>query len=142
MALAKRGRKLEVKPSVRMVFWVLVELLRDRREPGHKRASASEAARRLDRHLKECMPGPGREMEWETIRDHYKKFERVMRQSNTGEEAELAQRLLDNARQRRNLFGWDTSTWMLVIDPAMLLAAGYEVTITPKRELIAKRDQS
>jgi hypothetical protein len=59
-----------------------------------------------------------------------------MRRSNSGEEARRAKMLLDHARQRRELFGWDTSLWALVLDPAALQALGYEVIIAGAGELM------
>lgn len=118
-----RGRPA-VKPSIPLVLWVMVELMRDRKERGRPRASVRDASGRLAKHLAECFQG-GRVLEWETVRDHHKRFGRTMRQSNTGAESELAKGLLDLARKRRDLLGWDTSTWALVIDPTTLAALGY-----------------
>jgi hypothetical protein len=128
MAVAMRGRKA-VKPSIPMHLWLMVELARDRRRWGRPRASVREAAHRVAEELAECFQG-GRLLPPETVRDHHKQFERVMRKG--GEEAELAKRLLENARQRRDLVGWDTSTWLLVFDPFALTALGYELVLAPK----------
>jgi hypothetical protein len=124
----KRGRKA-VKPSIPMHLWLMVELARDRRRWGKPRASAREASHRLAEELAECFQG-GRELPPETIRRYHKEFDRVMRRG--GEEAELARRLLDNARRRRELLGWETSTWALVFDPFVLPALGYELVLIPK----------
>jgi hypothetical protein len=112
MALARRGRKA-VKPSIPMSLWLMVELARDRRRWGRPRASAREAAHRVAEELAECFQG-GRELPPETVRRYHKEFDRVMRRG--GDEAELGKRVLDNARQRRDLLGWETSTWLLVFN--------------------------
>jgi hypothetical protein len=125
-----RGRPA-VKPSIPLVLWLMVELMRDRKEWGRPRASARDASVRVAKHLAECFQG-GRVLEWETVRDHHKRFERTMRLSNAGAEAELAKGLLDLARKRRDLLGWQTSTWALVLDPTALAALGYEVVFTAK----------
>lgn len=91
----------------------MVELARDRRRWGRPRASAREAAHRVAEELAECFQG-GRELPPETVRRYHKEFDRVMRRG--GDEAELGKRVLDNARQRRDLLGWETSTWLLVFN--------------------------
>jgi hypothetical protein len=126
--VATRGRKA-VKPSIPMYLWLMVELARDRRRWGRPRASSREAAHRLAEELAECFQG-GRELPPETVRRYHKEFERVMRKG--GDEAEFAKRLLDNARQRRDLLGWETSTWLLVFDPSALAALGYELVLPPE----------
>jgi hypothetical protein len=126
--VAKRGRK-EVKATVPMALWLMVELTRDRRHWGRPRASVREAAHRLAEELAECFQG-GRVLPPETVRDHYKQFQRVMRKN--GDEAEYAKRLLENARQRRILLGWDTSIWCLVFSPFALEELGFEATLTTK----------
>jgi hypothetical protein len=125
--VARRGRK-EVKPSIPMVLWLLVELARDRQQGDLSRLSVLQASKRVAEHLTESFRG-GRKLTTETIRRHHKRFENVMRRSNSGEEALRAKMLLNNARQRRELLGWDTSLWALVLDPAALQALGYEVII-------------
>jgi hypothetical protein len=125
-----RGRPA-IKPTIPLVLWVMVELMRDRKEWGRARASARDASARVANHLAECFQG-GRVLTTETVRDHYKRFERAMRRSNSGAEAELAKGLLDLARKRRDLLGWQTSTWALVLDPTALAALGYEVVLTAK----------
>src|SRR5262249_12886797 len=121
--VARRGRKA-VKPTIPMVLWLMVELTRDRRRWGKPRASAREAAHRVAEELAECFQG-GRVLPPESVRRYHKEFERVMRRG--GQEAELAQRLLEDARERRHLFGWETSTWLLVF-----MALGCEVILTPE----------
>jgi hypothetical protein len=111
-----------------MTLWLLVELARDRKQWGAPRLSVLQASNRVAEHLAEHFKG-GRVLSAETVRRHHKKFEKAMRQSNSDEERSLAKARLDNARQRRDLLGWDTSLWMLVLDPAGLQALGYEVTI-------------
>ena len=125
-----RGRPA-VKPSIPLVLWVMVELMRDREQWGRPRASARGASARVAKHLAECFHG-GRVLTTETVRDHHKRFERTMRQSNARAEAELAKGLLDLARKRRDLLGWQTSTWMLVLDLTALTALGYEAVFTAK----------
>jgi hypothetical protein len=101
----------------------MVELTRDRRHWGKPRASKQEAAHRTAEELAECFQG-GRVLPPETVRRHHKEFQRVMRKA--GDEAEHASRLLEAARQRRELLGWHTSTWLLVF-----IALGGEVILTP-----------
>ena len=125
--MAKRGRKA-VKPPVPMFLWLMVELARDRRRWGKPRASTREAAHRIAEELAECFRG-GHELPPETVRRHHKEFERLMRKG--GDEAEFARRLLANARERRDLLGWETSTWLLVIDPVVLAALGCELVLPP-----------
>jgi hypothetical protein len=122
-----RGRP-RVKPSIPLLTWVMVELLRDRRDQTKERASVREAAQRLERHLKKCFVG-GRHIRSEGIRDHYKNFQTIAHRSNSGAEANLARNLLDLARRRRDLYGWETDTWALVMDPWALKAMGYRVVI-------------
>jgi hypothetical protein len=121
----KKGRK-ELKPSISLMVWVLVELMCDRRGAGRERASAREGCKRLAKHLAECFQD-GHQLRFENIRRHHKKFGTVMRRSNSGAESDLARGLLENARQRRDLLGWNTSTWALVIDPSLLEVMGYKL---------------
>jgi hypothetical protein len=111
-----------------MTLWLLVELARDRQQWGLPRLSVLQASKHVAEHLAESFRG-GRKLSGETVRRHHKKFEKVMRRSNSGEEASRAKLLLAHARQRRELFGWDTSLWALVLDPAAIQALGYEVII-------------
>jgi hypothetical protein len=120
-----RGRP-KVKPGVPLLTWVMVELLRDRRDQTKERASVREAAQRLEQHLKKSFVG-GRRIRFEGIRDHYKSFQVAVHRS--GAEAALARNLLDLARRRRDLYGWETDTWALVMDPWALAAMGYRVVI-------------
>ena len=57
-----------------------------------------------------------------------RKFEAIMRKSNSGEERKLAVGFLEFARQRRELWGWDVSTWALVIDPTVLKKLGFDIS--------------
>ena len=95
--------------------------------------SVLQASKHVEEHLAQCFRG-GRKFSGsgETIRRHHKRFEKVMRRSNSGEEARRAKMLLDHARQRREL----TSLWALVLDPAALQALGYEVIIAGAGELM------
>jgi hypothetical protein len=113
-----RGRPA-VKPTISLTLWMMVELMRDRKQRVRARASVRKAADRVAKHLAEHFRG-GVVPTAETVRRHYKQFERVMRRG--GDEAELAIGLLANARQRRDLLGWDTPTWLLMFDPAAALA--------------------
>src|SRR5262245_13444524 len=115
-----------------MTFWLLVELARDRQQWGLPRLSVRQASKRVAEHLAETWGG-GRKLTAETVRRYHKKFEKVMHRSNSGREALWAKRHLDNARQRRELLGWETSLWALVLDPAKLQALGYEVILTGDR---------
>ena len=125
--MAKRGRKA-VKPSIPMVLWLMVELARDRRIWGKPRASKLEGSHRIAEELAECFQG-GRVLPPETVRRYHKEFQQVMRRG--GDEAEHASRFLENARQRRELLGWHTSTWLLVFQ-----ALGCEIILDPRTELL------
>ena len=124
-----RGRPA-VKRSIPRFLWLMVELTRDRKEWGRRRATVRETTPRVAKELAECFQGGGRDLPAETIRRYHKEFERVMRRG--GDEAEHAKRVLEIARQRRDLFGWDTSTWLLLADPWMLAELGYKVVLTAK----------
>ncbi|MPZ36591.1 MAG: hypothetical protein GEU95_00780 [Rhizobiales bacterium] len=108
----------------------MVELMRDRQQVTRDRWSVREGCRRLEKHLIECFIG-GKRLEFERIRTYYKKFEREMRRSNSGAVSESARQLLAVARLKRDLFGWDISTWALVLDPHQLETAGYKITLEP-----------
>lgn len=108
-----------------LIVWVMVELMRDRREPGRKRDSERHACKRLSAHLSACFLG-GREFEWETLRTYYKRFEREIKQPTLGERARTAERILADARFQRNMFGWEQSVWSLVIKPSALKAHGFD----------------
>lgn len=122
-----RGRK-PITPNVKMIIWAMVELERDRQDPTRERASERDAACRVAKHLETHFLG-GRVLDQETIRRHCKDFNKLIRQSNSGETEAVARRLLQNAREKREIFGWETSTWSLVIDYAALEKLGYRVTI-------------
>jgi hypothetical protein len=123
--MKKRGRKA-LRPSISLMVWVMVELMRDRREAGRERATVRESCKRLEKHLAESMQG-GHELRFERLRKHHTKFGTVMQRSDSGALSDLARALLENARQRRDLVGWDNiSTWALVIDPDRLEAMGFE----------------
>jgi hypothetical protein len=124
--VATRGRKA-VKPSIAMTLWLMVELARDRQRWGKPRASKQEAAHRVAEELAECFQG-GRVLPPETVRRYHKEFQRVVRRG--GEAAEHANRLLEDARARRQLLDWHTETWLLVF-----MALGCEVILTPNELL-------
>jgi hypothetical protein len=124
-----RGRPA-VKRSIPRLLWRMVELTRDRKEWGRPRASVREATPRVAKELAECFQGGDRNLPAETVRRYHKEFERVMRRG--GDEAEHAKRVLEITRQRRDLLGWDTSTWLLLADPWELSALGYKVVLTAK----------
>lgn len=123
-----RAGRRPVKTSVLMAMWLLVELKRDKQREGAARSSVRQASEAVAEHLRETWLG-GKSLDAETIRGHYKRFEAIVRKSNTGDEALTAGKMLATARFRRDLYGWDTSTWMLVFDPIGLKALGYDVEI-------------
>ena len=133
--VAKGGRPRTGR-TVKLTIWLMVELLRDRRDPKKERVSAREASKRLEQHLAESFRG-GHELGWERIRDHHKEFERVARQSNTGDERREADLILAQARLLRELRGWDTSTWSLVIDPADMV--GYDWSVDGEQIIGTRR---
>jgi hypothetical protein len=107
------------------VVWVLVELLRDRKD-GRERASAREAAKRLEKHLAADFKG-GRVVPFETIRRYHKKIEKL-RQKNA-EQAALGDHYLRRGRVRRDTLGWDASPWLFVFDPQDFEDKGITVQI-------------
>ena len=113
--------------EIPMGIWVLVEVMRDRKEPGRPRGTVRFACKRLEKKLAKDIKGP-RHPKWETFRHHYKKFE-TMRRSNSGEELTRATELLAIARRRRDFLGWDTSPWLFVMEPESLAAKGVEVIL-------------
>ena len=115
--------------EVPMGIWVLVERMRARIGPGRSRDSVRSACDRLEKKLTKDIVGP-RDLKWETFRDHYKKFEKTMRRSNSGEELARANNLLVIARKRREVLGWDVSPWLFVMEPEVLAAEGVEVILT------------
>ena len=118
-----RGRPA-VKPPIPLTMWVFVELLRDRK--GRPRLSARGGAARLAKQLPKWQ---AQRMTTEGVREHYKRFERTMKQSNSGDEKKEAERLLEIGRQRREIFGWDASAWIWLNDPEALAARGKNVII-------------
>jgi hypothetical protein len=112
--------------TVKLTIWVMVELLRDRRDPTKPRDSRRHACDRLASHLAECFQG-GHVIKFEGIREYYKDFQRAVRRSDSGLE-EQARLVLENARSTRELCGWECSTWALVLDPAQLPALGYDLS--------------
>ena len=120
------ARPRTVTNNVRLVFWVMVELMRDRQTG--KRDTVNAACGRVGKHLAKCFLG-GRHPDFETIRGHHKKFEQLMRRSNSGDEAQAAYAMLENARRRRDLLEWQIDTWALVLDPQTLRDLGYNVVV-------------
>ena len=114
--------------NIPLIFWVLVEVMRDRKEPGRDRDTVRNACKRLEMEFAKDFNGP-RELKSETIRRYYKKFEKTLRRLNSGEELAKANAELFAARTRRDFLGWDTSPWMFVISPAGLAARGVNVVI-------------
>jgi hypothetical protein len=113
--------------TVKLTIWVMVELLRDKRDPTKTRDSVRRACDRLESHLAESFQG-GHAVKFEGIREHYKDFERAARRSNSGLEMAQARSLLENARLTRELCGWKCSTWALVLDSTQLPALGYDLS--------------
>jgi hypothetical protein len=122
-----RGRPA-VKPSIPLMMWVLVELMRDRN--GRPRLSVRGGSTRLAKELPKT--GAARVLSAETIRDYHKRFERTMKQANSGEEKKAAEWELEIGRQRREIYGWGTSAWILIADPWDLAARGWSVIINDK----------
>jgi hypothetical protein len=117
--------------SINLMIWVMVELTRDRRNPTLARDSVRNASKRVAQHLDESFRG-GRLGKDSDIREYYKNFERAVRVANSSEQADMARELLDAGRRMRDLRGWETSTWALVMDPQHLSALGYTVLVHTK----------
>ena len=77
-AMKPRGRQ-PIKPSIPLLFWVFVELMRDRKG-GRPRLSARRGCERLEKELALTFKG-GRVLPEETIRRHYRNFVATMRRS-------------------------------------------------------------
>jgi hypothetical protein len=111
-----------------MLIWVMVELLRDRRDPRRDRASARDGCERLKKQLAQDFVG-GRVLPFGTIRRLYNRFEKTVRHSDSGEELAQATKLVAIGRPQREYLGWDASVWLFVMDPEFLKSKGYDVVI-------------
>jgi hypothetical protein len=111
-----------------MLIWVMVELLRDRRDPRRDRASARDGCERLKKQLAQDFVG-GRVLPFGTIRRLYNRFEKTVRHSDSGEELAQATKLVAIGRQQRQYLGRDASVWLFVMDPEFLRSKGYDVVI-------------
>jgi hypothetical protein len=108
-----RGRP-EIKPSIPLLAWVMVELMRARQ--GLPPLSVRGGSKRLAKDISRDFLG-GRTWTVETIRRQYKNFAQTLRHSNNGTEKTQADILVKIGRARRELLGWDASVWLLVLDP-------------------------
>jgi hypothetical protein len=124
--MSRRGRP-EVGTKVKLLFYVMMELERDRRD-GRPRDSERNACDRLARHFEKELV-VRRKLTAETIRRHVKDFKRILRKSNSDEQAAEAARTLAMGRANREVIGWDASTWLFVLDPQSLKASGVNVLI-------------
>jgi hypothetical protein len=113
MSARGRGRPF-IKPSIPLLTWVMVELMRDRKNA--PRLSVRAAAAKLAKEIRHDFIG-GKNWPSETIRRQYKNYESIVLRSNTGAEKQQAEILLQIARARREGLGWGTSIWILVFDP-------------------------
>ncbi len=129
-----RGRP-KLPPGGLLGAWVLVEVMRDRK--AQPRLSIRAASKRLQKSLAMDFKG-GRVLPWETIRDFHKRFQNAMRRDK-GERAKAVY-FLERARVRRELFGWQSSPWLFLIDPALLESKGYDVEIGDERIVATKRN--
>jgi hypothetical protein len=102
----------KLNPSFALVTWVLVELLRDT-QGNEPRLSAREAAKKLAFQLRRDCRG-GRPMPFNTVRRHYKNFQRVMA-TGSDEQRRVAISGLEFGRQRREVLGWDASVLFFAI---------------------------
>jgi hypothetical protein len=125
--MKSRGRP-PLASGALLYIWVLVELLRDRKDPKRERASARDGCRRLKEQLRRDCRG-GRVLPLETIRRLHKNFEATMRKSDSRELAATANDLLSLGRQRREDYGWDASVWLFVIEPDFLADKGVKVEL-------------
>ena len=91
-------------PSLAMILWIMVELMRDRKDKPSLsiRGGAARLAKRLPRDF-----GGAKALTSETIRRHYKAFQTSLRRSNSDAERHQAEIALKIARARRVLLGWD-----------------------------------
>lgn len=129
--MKSRGRPA-LKPSITVILWVFVELMRDT-QGNRPPLKARSAAKRLASELRTNFPG-GRVLPAETIRHHHKKIEQRLATGGDEITAEAIW-LLALGRQQRWLLGWDTSVWLLfnatlVSDtPVVLPFKGYDIEI-------------
>ena len=100
------------------VLWAFVELMRDR-EDGGERRSVRAACRLVQQQFSEELKG-GRFLTVDTIRRQHADMEKIMRDDAFQRAAATA--FLEYGRQRREAFGWGTSLWLFLIDPALNMA--------------------
>lgn len=116
-----RGRP-KTKIGTHLMFWLLVELMRDR-ENRPERHSVRAASDKLADQLSWCFSGH-LVMPADTIRDHYKRFEQ-----NSGTERADAERLLELGRARRADMGWKTTALTLITNREDWEATGFDPII-------------
>jgi hypothetical protein len=126
--MTRRGAP-KIRPGVKFMLYVMMELHRDRKEAGRPRASVRDACVRLEKHLRETRPSSRKDLGWETIRRHVKDFKRAGTNSNSGEQMTLAQNVIEAARLKRTLLGWEADVWSLVVSADVLEKKGYAASL-------------
>jgi hypothetical protein len=107
------------------MLYVMMELHRDRKEAGRPRASVRDACVRLEKHLRETWLSSRKDLGWETIRRHVRDFTN----SDSGEQMTLAQNVIEAARLKRTLLGWEADVWSLVVSADVLEKKGYAASL-------------
>jgi hypothetical protein len=118
--------------SFPVLLWVLVELMRDRREGG-KRLSVRIGCQTLQQEFAADLRR-GRFLPVETIRRHYKTIKGDIREDT--ELRAFVAGFLDYARQRRQFFGWNCSPWIYVTPQ---LPSNYDAEITDGEIRLTRR---
>jgi hypothetical protein len=124
------SRPRSIGPSIPLIFWTFVELMRDRKA-STARFSARQGCARLAKEFAKDFKG-GRFMTTETIRRFHKSTEAA-----SAEQKAEAARLLQLGRQRREVIGWDASPWLFLFDPNVW--PGYSVVELRDDKFVAKR---
>jgi hypothetical protein len=115
-----------VKVGAKVTIWLLVELLRDRQT--RKRADVRPAVRKLNEMLPKWFTNAGHMVKFEGLREHHKAIEREVKAGTPA--GRKALEMLATARARRELWGWDTSAWLLIADAQELREQGYNVVLS------------
>jgi hypothetical protein len=66
---------------------------------------------------------------FDTIHRHYKEFNALRSKKAGKPAADIADKMLADARAKRDILGWDASTWLVLIDPSGLKSEGYNVVL-------------
>lgn len=110
-----------LKPSISIMFWAYVELLRDRQN-GLPQLPVRSGCQQMRKVFSGDFKS-GRVLAFETIRRHYKAVDKDPKAKAT------AMQVYQFGRAMRDQLGWDTSPWMWLMNPALFASMGYTATI-------------